>query len=103
MAINDINRIILANLTTMVLQILISVLVLAVFPQSGRQVSRMPLSYYFLGAFFQFILVFLFRFSQKLLRQEKEKISRSRRGNVPALVIGSDILGVKTVRHLPEP
>lgn len=99
-AINDINRIIFANLTTVALQVIISVLVLAVIPQEGRQVSRMPLTYYILGAILQFILVFLIRFSYKFVHQEKERLAKSKSDMVPALVIGSDDLGIKVVHHL---
>ena len=38
-AINDVNRIIFANLTTIALQIAISLIVLAVIPQEGRHVT----------------------------------------------------------------
>lgn len=99
-AINDVNRIILANLVTIVLQVGISLLVLAILPQDGRHVSRMPLSYYILGAIFQFILIFLIRFSYKFIHQEKEKLAKNKASTVPALVIGSDELGMKVVRHL---
>lgn len=99
-AINDVNRIILANLTTIVLQVGISLIVLAVIPQSGRHVSRMPLTYYILGGIFQFILVFLIRFSHKFVYQERERIAKKKQGNVPSLVIGTDDLGMKVVRHL---
>ena len=99
-AINDVNRIIFASLVTAVLQVVISLLVLAILPQSGRHVSRMPVSYYLLGAAFQLILVFLIRFSHKFIRQEIEKIAKSRSDTIPALVIGSGDLGMKVVRHL---
>lgn len=99
-AINDVNRIIFANLTTVVLQVGISILILKVIPQEGRHVDRMPISYYILGAIFQFIFVFLIRFSHKFVYQEKERINKKKLDSIPALVVGSDDLGVKVVRHL---
>ena len=99
-AINDVNRIIFANLTTVVLQVGISILVLAVIPQSGRHVNRMPLTYYILGAILQFLLVFFIRFSYKFIRQERERITKRKTNSIPAMVIGSDDLGMKVVRHL---
>ena len=99
-AINDVNRIIFANLTTAVLQVGISLLILATLPQDGRYVDRMPLTYYILGAIFQFILVFLIRFSHKFIYQERERIARKKLNKIPALIIGSGDLGIKAVRHL---
>ena len=82
------------------LQIGISIAVLAVIPQNGRHVGRMPLTYYILGAVLQFILTFLIRFSHKFIHQEKESIARKKIKRVPAIVLGSDDLGMKVVRHL---
>ena len=101
-AINDVNRIIFANLVTVALQVIISIIVLAVVPHNDRQVVRMPFTYYFLGAIFQFILTFIIRFSHKFIHQERESIAKKRLKNVPAMVIGSDDLGMKVVRHLED-
>ena len=98
--INDVNRIITGNVIAAVLQVAISIIVLAFVPQQERHVSRMPLSYYILGALFQFGLVFLIRFSYKFIRQERENIAKKKTKNIPTLVIGSGDLGMKVVRHI---
>lgn len=98
--INDVNRIITGNVIAAALQAVISIIVLALIPQQGRHVSRMPWSYYILGALFQFIMVFLIRFSYKFIQQERENIAKKKAKNIPTLVVGSGDLGMKVVRHI---
>ena len=97
---NDMNRIISANLVTVVLQVGTSMIVLALLPSA--QANRMPYSYYVIGAVIQFILVVLIRFSHKILLAEKAKIASSKIETVPALVVGSNELGRKVVHHLED-
>lgn len=88
--INDMNRIILANACTFVLQLL------------GTSIffTRMPWTYYAIGGVLQLFLITLTRFAYRLFLVEKTKIKKTER--VPALVVGSGDLGRKVVKHLEE-
>lgn len=97
---NDMNRIITANLVTVVLQVAASIAVLAILPDA--QANRMPFSYYVIGAVIQFIFVVLIRFSHKILLVEKTKIASRKVETVPVLVVGSNELGRKVVHHLED-
>ena len=88
--INDMNRIILANVCTTILHILGTTLFF----------TRMPWTYYAIGAVLQFFLVTLIRFAYRLFLVEKTKLKRVEK--VPALVVGSGDLGRKVIRHLEE-
>jgi len=87
---NDMNRILGASLTTAVLQVIGTLLM-------GM---RMPITYYTIGAFLQFLLVSTIRFSYRFLNLEKNKIAKSRESTIPALVIGSGSFGRKVIHHL---
>ena len=97
---NDMNRIILANVTTAVLQVGVSVAIIAVLPEA--KASRMPFSYYAIGAIIQFMFVVVIRFSHKLLLAEKTKMASRKIERVPVLVVGSNELGRKVVHHLED-
>ena len=97
---NDMNRIITANLVTVVLQVAASIAVLAILPDA--KANRMPFSYYVIGAVIQFIFVVLIRFSHKILLVERAKIASSKVETIPALVVGSNELGRKIVHHLED-
>ena len=97
---NDMNRIITANVATVVLQVGVSILSLAILPNA--QANRMPFSYYVIGAVIQFIFVVLIRFSHKILLAEKTKIANRKIETVPVLVVGSNELGRKVVHHLED-
>ena len=88
--INDMNRIILANVCTTVLHVL------------GTSIffTRMPWTYYAIGGVLQFFLVVLIRFAYRLFLVEKTKLKKTEK--VAALVVGSGDLGRKVVRHLEE-
>ena len=88
--INDMNRIILANLCTTVLHVAGTTLFF----------TRMPWTYYAIGGVLQFFLVTLIRFAYRLFLVEKTKLKRVEK--VPALVVGSGDLGRKVIRHLEE-
>ena len=98
--INDMNRIILANLCTMVLHVAVSILCIRLMPEAAR--SRMPISYYLIGAVLQFVFIVLIRFSYRMLLVEKTKLSSRRLETIPAIVIGSGDLGRRVVRHLED-
>jgi len=78
--INDMNRIVLANIVCTVVQIAGSCLF----------VCRMPITYYFIGAVVQFCLVAASRLSYRMVTVEINKMLRGRnRASVNAMVIGS--------------
>lgn len=87
---NDVNRIIGATLLTTIVMVAGTLLF----------VRRMPITFYLVGAVLQFVFTVLIRFAYRLLLAEKKKAGSGNK--VPALVIGSDELGRKAVRHLEE-
>ena len=88
--INDMNRIIGANVVTTVLHL------------AGTSIffTRMPWTYYVIGAVLQFFLVVLIRFGYRVFLVEKTKLKKVEK--LPALVVGSGELGRKVVKHLEE-
>jgi len=88
--INDMNRIIGANVCTSIVQIVGTLIF----------VRRMPITYYVIGAVLQFIFIAAIRFSYRIFLVEKKKLTRTER--ISALVIGSGDLGRKVVNHLED-
>ena len=88
--INDMNRIILANICTTVVHLV----------GTSAFFTRMPWTYYAIGAVLQFIGIVLIRFSYRILLVEKKKLKREAR--VECVVIGSGDLGRKVIKHLEE-
>lgn len=88
--INDMNRIIGANVCTTIVQVVGTM----VF------VRRMPITYYAIGAVLQFFFIAAIRFSYRVFLVEKKKLFHAER--IPALVIGSGDLGRKVVNHLED-
>ena len=87
---NDMNRIITANVLTTVVMVAGTLIF----------IRRMPVTYYFIGALLQFIFTGMIRFAYRILLAEKKKMTRT--GRIPALVIGSGDLGKKTIQYLEE-
>ena len=75
--VNDMNRIIIANVVTCVFHIVFTV---AFF-------TRMSVSYYILGALFQFLLILGIRFAYRLAVIERRKLSSK---HADALIIGGE-------------
>ncbi len=73
--INDMNRIVLANITTCIIQIIVTILIGA----------RMPITYYILGALFQFLAISAIRFAYRIAIVERRKLSEK---HADALIIG---------------
>lgn len=88
--INDMNRIILANLCTTLVHLIGTA---AIF-------TRMPWTYYLIGAVLQFIFIVIIRFSYRVLLVEKRRLRRGER--IKALVVGSGENGRRVVKHLEE-
>lgn len=73
---NDINRIVIANAITFVVQVVGTLIF----------VQRMPLTFYFIGAALQFLFVVIIRFAYRIIMVERSRISRKQ---ADALVVGS--------------
>lgn len=88
--INDMNRIILASLSTALLHVL------------GTTIfyTRMPWTYYLIGALLQFLFIVIIRFSYRVLLVEKKRLRRGER--IRCVVIGSGENGRRVVKHLEE-
>ncbi len=87
---NDMNRIICANLVTVVIQIAGTLIF----------VGAMPKSYYAIGAFLQLLFTLAIRFAHRFAAMEKNKIDRFRQDTIPALVVGSGDYAKKVIRSL---
>lgn len=90
--INDMNRIIGANLCTTLLQIVGTALF----------IRRMPITYYVLGAIFQLLFVSLIRFGYRILLVEKKKVAGRNIPSVPSMVIGAGETARKAIHHLED-
>ena len=90
--INDMNRIIGASLCTAVVQIVGTALF----------IRRMPITYYVLGAVFQFLFVSLIRFGYRILLVEKKKVAGRNIPTVPSMVIGAGETARKAIQHLED-
>ena len=84
--IKDMNRIVLANIITCIVQVVCTLL----FYQ------RMPMTYYVGGAAFQFIFVVIIRFAYRIIVVEK----KARKNAFPTMVIGTGDVGMHTIRLL---
>ena len=76
--INDFNRILLANLVTAVVQVVVTLLFY----------TRMPITYYVLGAVIQLALTALTRFAFRLVTVEKLHLSRKAGTTVNVMIVG---------------
>lgn len=90
--INDMNRIIGANLCTALLQIVGTALF----------IRRMPITYYVIGAILQFLFVSLIRFGYRILLVEKKKVSARRTPTVPSMIVGAGETARKAIHHLED-
>lgn len=90
--INDMNRIIAANVCTTVVQVIGTALF----------IRRMPITYYVLGAIFQFIFVSLIRFGYRILLAEKKKVNSRNTPTVPTMVVGAGETARKAIHHLED-
>ena len=90
--INDMNRIILASISTALIHII----------GTTAFYTRMPITYYVIGALLQFLFVVVIRFSYRVLLVEKKKLKTRRMDRIPAAVIGSGENGRRVVKHLEE-
>ena len=98
---HDLNRILLANIVTIPLHIGISVLVISNIQEPEISSSlRMPVSYYVIGAVIQFILTASLRFINRLIQEEKRRLSF--KSAVPVMVVGTGETSRIVRRQLEE-
>ena len=90
--INDMNRIVEACLVTTVIQIIGTALF----------VTRMPITYYCIGAVLQFCFVVLSRFGYRIFLVEKKKLFAKNTPMIPAMVIGAGEKARKAIGHLDD-
>ena len=90
--INDMNRIIFANLCTVVLQVAGTLLF----------IRRMPITYYVIGAILQFLFIFLIRFGYRILLVEKKKVADRKLPTVPCMLIGAGETARNAIRLLED-
>ena len=90
--INDMNRIIGANLVTAVIHVAGTMLF----------VRRMPITYYLIGAALQFIFIAIIRFGYRIFLVEKKKITGTKAPSVPSMIIGAGETARKVLHHLED-
>ena len=89
--INDLNRIVSANITTTVIYVIGSLIF----------VRRMPISYYFIGAVIQLCFIVGSRFAYRLLMIESKKILNGRKDvSFRAMIVGSGETGRMVLKQL---
>lgn len=88
---SDLNRILAACLVTCVIQIVGSV----VF------VLRMPITYYFIGAVIQFVLITVSRFSYRFFLMERGRVRKRRNGtSINVMIVGVGETSHIVLKHL---
>lgn len=92
--INDMNRIIAANIVTAVFHVLVTI----VFSTRGR----MPITYYLIGALIQFVFITFIRFGYRIILVEKRKLASRKNPGTNALIIGAGEVGRNTIRQMEE-
>ena len=95
--INDMNRIIGANVVTTVFQI-----VGTTFIFTPEKYGHMPITYYVIGAILQFLFISLIRFGYRILLVEKKKVNNRKTLTVPSMVIGAGETARKAIHHLED-
>ena len=95
----ELQRCLLANIVTVVIQVILMAVIFRVdFPSLA--VKRMPLSYYFMGAVFQFILTTGIRFSYRFILLLKNR--RTSEDPTRTMVIGAGAAATIVIRELKQ-
>ena len=97
---HDLNRLTSASFITAALNVGISVLVISFIPGHEENASRMPTSYYIIGAIIQFLLTTIFRFANRYIQEEKRRFSK--KNAVNAMVVGTGETSRIVRRQLEE-
>ena len=87
---NDFNRILLANILTAFIQ----------FVGSSIFTTRMPRTYYVLGAVIQLFFIFLIRFGYRIYVEEREVIIARRSPAVNVIIIGKGEIGRQVIQQI---
>ena len=96
---NDLNRIILANLVTVVIQVAGTML----FVRGGDSpFRRMPITYYAIGASIQFVVIALSRFVYPLMVLETTRIARRGRAHINVMIVGAGETGRVLRRQIEQ-
>ena len=90
--INDMNRIIMANVCTSVIHI----------AGTAAFFTRMPITYYVIGGLLQFIFIVAIRFGYRVLLVEKKKIRSRGLIKTNTIVVGSGEDGRRVVKSLED-
>ena len=99
---NDMNRVLMANLVTLVVQVGVSMISIALFRDEARKVIRMPYSYYAIGFVLQFAFMIGVRFLPRLFAEERTRIGNHAITAIPTLVIGAGETCHRILRNLDE-
>ena len=89
---DDMNRIILANVITSAIHVLGTKLF----------VHSMPTSYYLIGGFLQFLMIAMIRFAYRFLHIRKQRSEKLKSWTIPAMVVGSGDTGREFIRYLED-
>ena len=89
---DDMNRIILANVITSAIHVLGTKLF----------VHGMPTSYYLIGGFLQFLMIAMIRFAYRFLHVRKRRNDKLKAWTIPAMVVGSGDTGREFIRYLED-
>ena len=90
--INDMNRIILANICTVVVYV----------AGTAAFFIRMPVAYYAVGGVLQFVFIVIIRFCYRALLVEKKKLRARGLTRIDTIVVGSGETGRRVVKTLEE-
>lgn len=90
--INDMNRIIMANVCTVVVYV----------AGTAAFFIRMPVAYYAVGGILQFVFVVLIRFGYRALLVEKKRLRNRGLTKTNTIVVGSGENGRRVVKNLEE-
>lgn len=90
--INDMNRIIMANVCTIVVYV----------GGTAAFFMRMPVVYYVIGGILQFVFVVIIRFSYRVLMVEKKKLRSKGLAKTNTIVVGSGENGRRVVKNLED-
>lgn len=89
-SVNDMNRIIIANLVTILLHVACTLLFFARFPKS----------YYMVGAAMQTVFILVIRYFYRVIEMEKKKISSRKYTSRNVMIIGSDVNSINLIKFL---
>ncbi len=90
--VNDMNRIIMANVCTVVVYV----------AGTAAFFVRMPVAYYAVGGILQFVFIVIIRFCYRALMVEKKKLRSRGLAKINTIVVGSGEDGRRVVKNLEE-